>query len=313
MTQKPLNPVTEMIRHISQQILERLLRGEVVYRRDMRTLTHHLKLSKELDDPLLPAQLQDVIAFVDSEVGNINRAIDYWNNAYQIYKDIDHTVGMAWVRNNLGEFYYRLGDSEKAQAAYEDARALAETIEDTEIIMRVEGNLGLLWLHKKDYINARICFSLVVAVTEFESWQHIYTLVNARRGLAEVYLANEDYKKAWQEANLAEGLASGRQLNLMLAQVYQTKAHIAQYDDDAPEPAEYYYRESQLLLREHGNFLLLARNLMSEAHYQRQRKAYGKAIESALEARDLFVKLALKGEIEISEAFLAEVDAEQKS
>ncbi|HLA44701.1 MAG TPA: hypothetical protein VJZ27_14750, partial [Aggregatilineales bacterium] len=172
---------------------------------------------------------------------------------------------------------------------------------------RVEGNLGMIWLAKADYRQANVCFSLVVAGTQSESWEHVLSIVTARRGLAEVYLAQEQYNEAWHQANEAENLAEGRKLMLSLAETSLTKAHIAELDPSTPGAATYFRDQGRQKLREYGNPIILARTLMSEARYQCQRGNRGEATDLALEARDHFVKLAMDIEVQISEEFIIEM------
>ncbi|MFP4323467.1 MAG: hypothetical protein ACLFTK_13530 [Anaerolineales bacterium] len=294
-----------MIRRISHEILERLLRGELDYERDLRTLRHHLALAKEFSDLSLAGQLEFTLGFAENEIGNVGSAESYWRAAYHTYERLGDMSGMAGVQNHLGELYFRLSNHAKALAAYLHARELAEQIGDTEIINRVEGNLGFLWLAEDKLLDAQICFSLVVAVTQYETWQHIYSLISAHRGLAEVYRAMGRFDDAWREVREAHFLAEGRGLKLPLAQTYITKAHIAQ---DSAQPADEFYTQGRALVRAYGNPLILAQMLVSEARYQHGKHRPDQARALAMEARELVAKLGLADAIRRIDAVLAGFD-----
>ncbi len=284
------NPAVAMIRRISHEILERLLRGRLDYQRDMRTLRHHLALAKEFQDFSLAGQLEFTLGFAENEMGYVNSAEAYWRAAFHTYERIGDGSGMAGVQNQLGELYFRLGKHAKALAAYLQARELAEQTGDNEIINRVEGNLGFLWLAEGKMLDAQICFSLVIAVTEYETWQHIYSLINAHRGLAEVYRTQKRLDDAWKEVREAYFLAEGRGLKLLLAQTYLTQAHLAQDGDQDPQA---HYDTARAFIREYGNPLILAETLISEAQYQFRAGREEQAQALATEARTLLSRLGL--------------------
>jgi len=302
------NPVVEMIRVILTETEERIRRGAWDYKRDRLTLTKHHKLAVELGDQCLLGEIDMVLGQVEYEGGNFPEAGKRWQAAFNIFKQLGDLAHMAAAQNYLGELYFRLNDLGEALECYQIARELAEQAGDIGAIMEIEGNLGMLWLLRGENLKARICFSLVIAVTEYESWQHIISIVKARRGLAEVYLAAKNFNAAWHEANEAEHLAQGRGLKLALAKTYLTKAHIAEHDPSTPGATAYYYKLGREALRSYGNPVMLARALLQEARYARQMGNIAEAHAFAAEARDTFRQLNLGGEIDLAEAFLAELN-----
>lgn len=301
------NPAIEMIRLIRQEILTRLRKGELRYQRDRKTLVHHLTLAEEIGDALLVGQLQEMLGLVDSEVGHFESAENHWRAAYQAYESINHRAGMSNALNSLGELYFQRDRLEEAQQTFYKARELAEDANDREGIVRVESNLGWWWLRHGDYQQAKICFALVVTVTELETWQHIYSLVTARRGMAEVLLAERSFNAAWREANEAESLAAGRQLKLLLGLTHLTKAHIAQLDPNTPGAEDYYFQLGWETLSDYGNPIMIAQTYLTEARYQQKIGQLNRAKDFILEAHDLYTQLELPNELKAIQAMLKEL------
>lgn len=298
------NPAIEMIRLIQQDLLERVHRGELDYERDVKILKNHLNLATEVHNQALMAQIETLLGMANHEVGNYEVATKHWQSAFTLYSALDDLVGMSTVQNLLGELAFHLGNYTESLEFFNKSRQLAEDGGNLELIMRVEGNLGSLWLTMREFLKARICFSIVVAVTEYETWQHIQSLALAKRGLAEVFLETGNFNAAWQEANDAETLAKGRGLKSILALVYFTKAHIAAKDPDNQSEEAHYERLGQATLRDYGNQLVMAHTLFEEARHLQHRGEIERAVDLALMARDAFIRSNVDRSVQAVEAFL---------
>lgn len=297
----------EMMRVIHQELLDRLQRGELDYVRDQQTLLRQLGVAQEIKAAPLVGGFLDTLGLLENEIGANPNAEQYWEQAYQVFETAGDLAGMARVRLHLGELFFRLDDLDQALENYEAARGLAEHARDKTIIMQAESNLGLLWLLANDLLQARVCFALVIAVTEYETWQHVQSLITARRGLAEVHLTEGYIKAAWQEAHEAERLAGGGQLRLLLAQTYLTMSHIAEQDSPRYAQAAQYRSQAYDLLHDYRPPVVLARALLQEARYQGGKGYSQDAANLAQQARDLLLQLKLATEAEQAERLLRQL------
>lgn len=299
------NPVVNMIRLIQQQVLERLHQGKLRLPNDLNALQRHLKLAKELNHQNLIAELYDVLGSVYQDSGEFELAELAWLTAYLTFQQLDDQAGMATAQGNLGELYYHLNQLEPAQHAYEQARTCAEKIQYNQGIMMIESNLGLLWLEQGDYPQALICFALVLALTEKETWQHVHSLCNAHRGMAEIYLQEGNFAAAWREANEAHYLAEGRQLWGNLAKALFTKAHIAEHDPQSPQNALVFRKQAIHALESYP--MLLARTCWHEARYYHRHHQNTHAAELGQLAHQQFSAQKCQRESDLVRQFLEQL------
>jgi len=297
--------VIEMLRIIRMDILSRLYRGKTAFARDLKTLLNHLTIAEEIGDTLLIGEIEEVVSILYNEIGQFEEGANHAVRAFHAYKKADSAQGLARVQYHLGNLYQHLGYLDAALEAYQEGRELSESIGDTEAIMRMESQIGWVWLMKKAYNEAKVCFSLVVALTEYETWLHVVSLVAARRGFAELLLHMGDIPQAYQEVNHAELLASGGGLRVLQAQTYITRAHIAAQDPATLLSPHECWQRARQILEEYNNPVMLARLLMAEARYQYNMNDLMAARLYAEEALQIFEAGHIEGESTLTHQFLA--------
>ncbi len=290
------NPVVEMIRRIRMDIFERLQRGKLNYERDTSTLRKHAQLAETMREPILCGQLHDMLGIVEENTGHFDSAAYHLNKAYHIFEMEQDTLRMGRVQNNLGELYRHSARYESALAAYTRARDFLKQAGDLTSLPLVESNLGLARLAMGEYDRAEDHFLNVISMTAAEPWNHLNTLIEARRGLAEICLANNNLAEAWRQVGEAFRMASGSERALMLAEVNLTRAHIAEADPNSPEPPSTYYESARTGLQNHHAPTIMARVFLDEARYQQRRSNVEAASRLAREAYSLFRDLGLEEE-----------------
>lgn len=298
------NPLIEMIRRIRMDIFERMKHGKLSYERDVNTLRKHAEIAESIQAHILNGQLHDMLGIVEENTGHFDSAAFHFDKAFKIFEEQEDILRMGRVQNNLGELYRLSARYDAAITAYLRAREYLRKAEDHSTLIIVESNMGLTRLAMGEYLRAEDHFLNVISLTAAEPWNHIDTIVEARRGLAEVCLANENYAEAWRQANEAFRLSNERQLTLLRAEVNLTRAHIAEYDPNAPEPASDYYQMSREGLKAQNSPSILARALLDEARYQQRHGHLEDALRLADESRSIFRELGLEEEAQLASTLL---------
>lgn len=290
------NPVVEMIRRIRMDIFERLQRGKLNYERDTSTLRKHAQLAETMNEPILCGQLHDMLGIVEENTGHFDSAAYHFDKANHIFEREQDTLRMGRVQNNLGELYRHSARYALAFAAYAKARDLLKQAGDEASLPLVESNLGLTRLAMGEYDRAEDHFLNVISMTAAEPWNHLSTLIEARRGLAEICLAHNNFPEAWRQVSEAFRMASGSDRTLMQAEVNLTRAHIAEADPNSPESASTYYQLCRSGLQNHHAPTMMARVFLDEARYQQRRGNLEDTRRLAKEAYNLFRDLGLEEE-----------------
>ncbi|MEP0858847.1 CHAT domain-containing tetratricopeptide repeat protein [Trichocoleus sp. DQ-U1] len=89
-----------------------------------------------------------------AQSGQVEAALQSWQQALSLYREIQDPFGEANTLNNLGIAYYSLGDYAKAIEYYQQSLAIAKGIKDRSSEGNALGNLGLAYNLLGDYAKA---------------------------------------------------------------------------------------------------------------------------------------------------------------
>jgi predicted ATPase/DNA-binding XRE family transcriptional regulator len=141
--------------------------------------------------------------------GDYDRATTVWQEAQGIFRDVDHTRGIAYCYGNLGLVADARGDYEHAVASYEAALALFRELNDRTHIGFMLHNLGLIAYFQEIYGRAESLFSEALALAREQGDQH--SIAMTLGNLALVALAQGESAKALTLQR--EALSVGRHLS----------------------------------------------------------------------------------------------------
>jgi tetratricopeptide (TPR) repeat protein len=294
------NPTINMIDQIRQQIYARLFRGEMNFSADINLLRKQIGIAKQMGAAILQGRLYECMALVYFFQGDSEQALISYDQAYAVYQLEGEQGWMANCRSNMGELYRMLCQYDRALPFYEEALQQAAPLQDVAKKSIIESNAGLNFLALGRYSEAETCFESVLTQTAAEPWLYVVALMEARRGLGEVYLAKGDTLNAWRNALEAMRLAQNDSDHLTLADIYLVCAHIAARDPQATSKPDVYYRKSRELLTTDTAPVLLARAWIGEAHYQARMGNIDASRTFAQEAYRQFVLLDLRQESDLA-------------
>jgi len=84
--------------------------------------------------------------------------------SYQIFKNLNHKIGMAYSLNYLGEIYIHHGDYNKALKYLEEASVLRLAIDDQRGYSNTIVNIGVIYYNKNDFETARSYYGKAIRV-----------------------------------------------------------------------------------------------------------------------------------------------------
>jgi CHAT domain-containing protein/tetratricopeptide (TPR) repeat protein len=203
-------------------------------------------------------------------------AIQYWQQALAIYREIGKRVGEFNALVNLGQAYDRLGDYAKAIEYYQQSLTIAKSIGARQLEGIVLANLGDAYVAVDDYAKA-IEYSqqsLAIARERGDREQEGKALGNL--GLA--YIALGDYAKAiecsQQSLAIAREIGNRKEEGVALAALASAYLNLGNY-----AKAIEYGEQTLVIAREIGNRKGEGAALRALASSYLERDNYAKAIE----------------------------------
>ncbi|MCU0481739.1 MAG: hypothetical protein MUE54_11090 [Anaerolineae bacterium] len=121
------NPVVKFITEVSNQIFERLLRGQIDYANDLKALEKYRDMARQANAPRLESGLVNYMAVLNMVAGHLELAEEQFTRFYHLQESQGSLAGMVTALNNKGFFFASLGKYPEASALYAQAIALAET------------------------------------------------------------------------------------------------------------------------------------------------------------------------------------------
>lgn len=76
---------------------------------------------------------------------NFSEVLKYWQESLDVFKSIDHVLGISNLQSNLGATYYSLGDNAKALEYLFDSLKFAEELDDEVRMATAYTNIGAVY------------------------------------------------------------------------------------------------------------------------------------------------------------------------
>lgn len=129
------------------------------------TLEHSLALWRELDDSLWKATTLLYIGLIQYEFGNIEKALDYYNEALPLWHATGERSGEAATLSSLGRAYDSFGEYQKAIDYYDLALPLSEAVKARGWQAYTLHNLGMAYTSLAEYQAALSYFEMALELS----------------------------------------------------------------------------------------------------------------------------------------------------
>lgn len=158
-----------------------------------------------LDNAYGMAKVSNNIALVNLELQNIDKAMKYHTEALNYFILINDEAGVADTYFYLGRVYHEAKNYKKAGGFYSLSLKIEKQIGDINGIADCMHNLGVIKLDKGQ-IDSSI-FYLKEANKTYILLENSYGQANTLNNLAQAYLKNKRYERAYSYADKALGIA----------------------------------------------------------------------------------------------------------
>jgi tetratricopeptide (TPR) repeat protein len=205
-----------------------------------------LKLSKDLQDKNIEAQVYVNFGNIEANEGKTDTALFYFNKALVIGRKINDKDVLANTYTSIGKTYSNIGKLDKALTNLEEALKLFESAKDLFHIILCENNIANIYFLKSDYVNALDRYNLLV---------NKCLKINNQTQLSKVYHnIGESYYNiyAFNEATVyyLKSIEIKQKLNDKLGESsdYSSLGSV-QISNDNPKKALEYYRKAISILK----------------------------------------------------------------
>ena len=134
------------------------------------------------------------LAAMHNMMGNINKAVLLSKETAALNRKVGNWINLSQSMNILGEAYTILGEWDKTEKCFKEALAISQGLNEFQLIAYSHEGLGLLYLHKKEYVKAREHFEKQCEVHEKAGAKH--QQIMASRYLVWTYIELREIEKA---------------------------------------------------------------------------------------------------------------------
>lgn len=290
------NPKVKFIGQMSSRIFQRVIRGQINYETDMKTLQKYRDMATQENAPRQEAAITNTMAILNSMAGHLKLAEQQLTDLLEIYKRLDNLSGMALAYNNRAFFLVTLGRYAEAEAVYVEGMVFCEAHPEETLrsYARVLSGLMAVSYMRQQYDNMPDYFAKIQAIQDKllensrENYANIMTEVY--RNMSEYHLYKKDYAQAQSMIRLGMSFAQGLNLPFELADLYYGQAHITLAMGNTDE-AEASWTKALETLEKVAAKANVGRNLTEEARYLARHGYADHSRRFAKHAYDIFESL----------------------
>jgi predicted ATPase/DNA-binding CsgD family transcriptional regulator len=169
-------------------------------------LAQAIEVREQLGDEAALAGVWNSLAFVERELGHLDRAAELHASALEVFRRIGNPRPEAVALNGLGAVASRRGDHASAAARWSEALAIVERLGDRRASVLVVGNVGAARLALGDVDGALACHRQALAAAD--ELGDVGGLVNSLTNVAEAEVAAGALDAAVASLDRAERIAS---------------------------------------------------------------------------------------------------------
>lgn len=261
-----------------------------------------LNLYERLEDPEGIASVTNSLASLMVEGGKVPEAERLFIQARKLAEDHGLRELTLKIECNLGNLYLMQGAWGKAVTSYEKALAANP---DTPTRARIHHNLGLVYAWRENY--DRAVKNLETSVELSTEVNDLYQKGLSYLGLAEVLCHRGDFSRATALATTAFQIFSELGDRLSVAEVYKVFG-IINRERDRPDVALSYFENSIRINKDYKNPLNLGETLQELAELHRKSGDIRKARKSLKEAIGAFKETGAREKMAAVRAILASLE-----
>jgi two-component system NarL family sensor kinase len=184
------------------------------------------------------------IAKLYRKTRDLNRSLQYYDNAFRIFRQRNDSAGMAMILNESGVVYEYKGNYDEAIRRYESSMKIAEALNNqVSISYSLNFIAGVQTIQKK--YDAAI-ENLMKCIRIRQQLNDSFALALAYTDLGAVYNAKGDYSKALEALEKSNGIAIPMGYPELQSNNLNEMASVAQKMGDYKKALEYFQRRAAI-------------------------------------------------------------------
>ncbi len=221
------------------------------------------------------------IAYIYQQQGNLEKAIELYNEADLLFTKSNYYEGMVSTNVNLGDIYFKNEDYAKAEESFKKALTLSNKTKLNFLLGNVYSQLGTIYKHKKKYSQAFQYYLQAVdmykAVANYDRLAQLYEVISLS------YIDIKDMPNAKKNYDFASQYLKESGDPAVKSRVFDFMAHFnltASNKDEAKTYTDsaYYYAKKV------GYPLLIYNSALKLSNYYNWKKDFEKAFTYLKEA-----------------------------
>ncbi|PWT77657.1 MAG: adenylate/guanylate cyclase domain-containing protein [Bacteroidetes bacterium] len=232
--------------------------------------------------------------------GNYVEAMDSWNRAMKILKQIDDKEGIASIQNNIGIVYLNQGNDTKALEHLFEFLRNAELTGNQTLIGKAYNNIGAAYQHK--FINYDKALKYYFkALPIYQKINDNYTFGAVCGNIGEIYLDQKNADSAIyyfkKEVEVCKGTADLAYALYDIGRVFESKGNndsALYFQQNAYDTAQKYSSKLFMVsaLKEVASIYLKKGELKSALQKYHEAEGLAQEIESSYDLKDVYMGLA---------------------
>ncbi len=234
--------------------------------------------------------------------GNLDKAIDYWNQSISIRRELKDEYGITLSQLNMGFFYYSIRDLAKAIEYWQKAEIGAEKINNLNLQTSALSSIAGVYSEINELEKSKTIFLKLIDIKLKNKTDE--NLESNYFNLASVYFYLNDNKNSWYYVKKANQLAFSKNIIQEYCASFFLMGDLFN-KEGAKDSALFYYNKSYLLSKEKNLSQLNGEAAISLATFYYEKKDYELALKYALESYNISYKANAPKEISESSKVLS--------
>lgn len=300
--QQPDKEPTPDFEERGRSVVLRWNSGELPFKDAINELNHLAQEAAASGHLANQGRIEHLLGYIQHYRGNLNTSNMHYERARRFFERVGNHRRIATMDLNMGENYRNKGEFIRARhlyhAAYEASRQLGDLAVQTMSILNEGLTLITMGQHNAALEALLQCGELCTAWEGDNYGQHLSVRCELHQGLAAVYLVQERFSEAWEQANLALEAATtlqqpreigyaNRILGEVLTALREDGEFSQSYDIDE------YFQAAIQCFREVGAEGEMARTIFSQARSLAARGKVRAAARQLQQAMIIFTRLGM--------------------
>ncbi len=235
--------------------------------------------------PTLLSNAHNLLGILQSDRGELTKAIDNYQTALNIELNNKNSNGAATLYNNIAVLYISLKNFDKALEYLDQSKSIYEkTSKSNYYLADYNINLGTLYQEQEKYDKAVECYQKSLDI--YRKYNDRSGILLSYTNLCDVYINIHEFAAANNYLLKAEDMALEISDSITLMYIYNSRGKLFSIEGNSKK-AEYFIRKSLRMANEYSNTEMIEANYKSLFEHYKRIKKYDIALSYYKSYRDI--------------------------